>query len=176
MNIFELLEQWRDGGTRIELHYIEMGKRHRTTGRIDAFHSEQQQVRFRHEMNHREEIISLSQIEDAIVLPALSSDPASQVSATRQSESNRERSDGGKAGEASSASSSDSGQSRDGGMHTDGELSGRSAAKQDKKNPDLKEEMVMLLDELHASDLYALFYPVVKHLAREREKRTLVSR
>ncbi|GAA3401367.1 hypothetical protein GCM10020370_09350 [Paenibacillus hodogayensis] len=39
----------------------------------------------------------------------------------------------------------------------------------------MKEEMMLLLEELNATDLYAL-YPVMKHLAREREKRTLVSK
>lgn len=140
MNIFDLLKQWKESQTIIELHYIHAGAKKIAHGRIYSFDLGQQNILFYNEDQKSVDNISLAQIEDAI------SSIAPQHEAVKAEASPT----GEQAAEADTS---------------------RSSTKPGKKNLDLKDEIVLMIEELGTPDLYAL-YPMIKHLAKQREKRT----
>ncbi|TMV48370.1 hypothetical protein FE783_17790 [Paenibacillus mesophilus] len=66
MNIFDLLKQWKESQTIIELHYIHAGAKKIAHGRIYSFDLGQQNILFYNEDKKSVDNISLAQIEDAI--------------------------------------------------------------------------------------------------------------
>lgn len=154
MNIFDLLKQWKDSQTFIELHYIHAGAKKMVHGRIYSFDPGQQQLLFYDEDRKSVENISLSQIEDAIAGTAAPRETAGTGPEKRPEEETAMTVNGnGPASEVGAA---------------------KPPAKLDKKNLDLKEEIVLLISELGTPDLYAL-YPMIKHLAKQQEKRTVMT-
>jgi hypothetical protein len=155
VNIFDLLRQWKDSQTIIELHYIHAGAKKVVHGRIYSFDPDQQQLLFYDEDRKSVENISLSQIEDAIAAIASPKETARSAPEKRSEEEKALTGNGN--GPSSEVDAT------------------MPPAKPDKKNHDLKEEIVFLISELGAPDLYAL-YPMIKHLAKQQEKRTVMTK
>jgi hypothetical protein len=153
VNIFDLLRQWKDSQTIIELHYIHAGAKKMVHGRIYSFDPGQQQLLFYNEDRKSVENISLSQIEDAI---AATASPKGTAAPEKRSEEEKFTSGNG--------------------IEPASEIDAtKPPTKPDKKNLDLKEEIVLLISELGTPDLYAL-YPMIKHLAKQQEKRTVTTK
>jgi hypothetical protein len=147
VNIFDLLRQWKESQTIIELHYIHAGAKKIAHGRIYSFDLGQQNILFYNEDRKSVDNILLAQIEDAIS----ASVPQHEVPrADSNSQPNAQKGADGSAAEVDT---------------------NQSLTKPGKKNLDLKEEIVLLIEELGTPDLYAL-YPMIKHLAKQQEKRT----